>query len=361
MIAARSPLRISFGGGGTDLPAYYERFGGMVVSAAITPACHVSLTPTAGRGVMLQSRDFGVSVTVPSRPPMVLREPLSLPRAVLSWFGERDLFPHGVSITTRADVPPGSGLGSSSAMTVALVSAIASHVCLPLTPRMAAEIACQIEIDLLGRPIGRQDQYASALGGINTIAFSRGAVVVTPMALPPAARQALQDHLLLVSTRRTRDSANVLRGQRAASGGDGEVTRRLHRIKELAAAMATALLGSDLPAFGALLDESWQLKRGLAQGVSSTEIDRWYQIARDRGAYGGKIAGAGGGGFFLFCVPPDRRADVTRGLCAAGLAPLPFAFDDQGCTVRDEPDLTAARSRTRFAVKGPDHETANAR
>jgi D-glycero-alpha-D-manno-heptose-7-phosphate kinase len=361
MIVVRSPLRISFGGGGTDLPAYYERFGGMVVSAAITPACHVTLTPYAGTGVMLQSRDFGMAVTVPSRRPVVIREPLPLPRAVLSWFDERGLFPDGVRIAMRADVPPGSGLGSSSAMTVALVSAIASHVCLPLTPRMAAEIACEIEIDLLDRPIGRQDQYASALGGLNTITFSPDGVVVTPVPVPPSTRQALQGHLLLVSTRRTRDSATVLGAQRAASGSDGEVTRRLHRIKELAAAMAAAILARDLPEFGALLHESWELKRGLAHGVSTTEIDRWYQIARERGAYGGKIAGAGGGGFFLFCVPPDRRAEVISGLRAAGLAPLPFAFDNQGCTVCDDPVAGAGRSRTRIAVKGSAHETANLR
>ena len=125
--------------------------------------------------------------------------------------------------------------------------------------------------------------------------------------------------------------------------------------------MAAALLAGDLPEFGALLHESWQLKRGLAQGVSSTEIDRWYQIARERGAYGGKIAGAGGGGFFLFCVPPDRRADVILGLREAGLVPFPFAFDDQGCTVQRRSVVAAARSRTRITVKGPVHETANLR
>jgi D-glycero-alpha-D-manno-heptose-7-phosphate kinase len=361
MISVRSPLRISFGGGGTDLPAYYERFGGMVVSAAISPACHVSLASHAGAGVMLQSRDFAVSITVPSLRQVAIREPLSLPRAVLSWFAARGLCLDGVRIATRADVPPGSGLGSSSAMTVALVSAVAAHVSLPLTPRMAAEIACEIEIDLLGRPIGRQDQYASALGGLNTITFSPDGVVVTPLPVTLPARQALQDHLLLVSTCRTRDSAKVLRAQRAASGIDGEVTRRLHRIKELAAAMEAALLAGDLPEFGALLHESWQLKRGLAHGVSSTDIDRWYQIARERGAYGGKIAGAGGGGFFLFCVPPDRRSEVTLGLRGAGLAPLPFDFDDQGCTVRASGDSAVARSQTQIAVKGPMHETANFR
>jgi D-glycero-alpha-D-manno-heptose-7-phosphate kinase len=361
MIAVRSPLRISFGGGGTDLPVYYERFGGMVVSAAITPACHVSLAPTADAGATVESRDFRLAIRVPSQRKVGIRESLSLPRAVLSWFDERGRFPDGVRITTRADVPPGSGLGSSSAMTVALVSAVASHVSLPLTPRMAAEIACEIEIDLLGRPIGRQDQYASALGGLNTITFSSAGVVVTPLPMPRATRQALQDHLLLVSTCRTRDSSHVLRAQRAATGTDGEVTRRLHRIKELAAAMAAALLAGDLPEFGALLHESWQLKRGLAQGVSSTEIDHWYQIVRDRGAYGGKIAGAGGGGFFLFCVPPHRRADVILGLCEAGLVPFPFTFDDQGCTLNDDPVVAAARSRTRITVKGPVHERASLR
>jgi D-glycero-alpha-D-manno-heptose-7-phosphate kinase len=358
VITARSPLRISFGGGGTDLPAYYARFGGMVVSAAITPGCHVSVTPYAGSGVVIQSRDYDLTITVPSRQRVEIREPLSLPRAVLAWFAERDLFPSGVHISTRADVPPGSGLGSSSAMTVALVSALAHHVSLPVTPRMAAEIACEIEIDLLGRPIGRQDQYASALGGLNTLTFSPDGVTVTPLPLRPAARHLLQDHLILVSTRKTRDSASVLRAQCAASGIDGEVTRRLHRIKELAAAMKAALLAGDLPGFGTLLDESWQLKRGLTKGVSSAEIDRWYEIARDRGAYGGKIAGAGGGGFFLFCVPPDRRADVTAGLRAAGLAPFPFAFDDRGCVALDGPPDHARRSR--IAMKGPLYETANA-
>jgi D-glycero-alpha-D-manno-heptose-7-phosphate kinase len=120
-------------------------------------------------------------------------------------------------------------------------------------------------------------------------------------------------------------------------------------------------MAGDLPEFGALLHESWQLKRGLAQGVSSTEIDCWYQIARDRGAYGGKIAGAGGGGFFLFCVPPDHRADVSLGLREAGLVPLPFTFDDQGCVVSDAQVAGAVRFRTRIAMKGPAHETANVR
>lgn len=340
MIAARAPLRISFGGGGTDLPAYADRFGGMVLSAAIAPACHVRITPWLGDGVLIDSADYGCTLDVPSRSPVVIAEPLSLPRAVLAWFAGRDLLPSGIRLDLRADVPPGSGLGSSSAMAVAMTAALARHLALPLSPRRVAEIACEIEIDLLGRPIGRQDQYAAAFGGINTLVFAADGVAVDPLRLPPAVEHRLEAHLLLVSTRRTRDSASVLSAQRAATGTDGEVTRRLHRLKQLAAAMRAALLAADIPGFGALLDAGWQLKRGLAAGVSSCEIDRWYAAARESGAYGGKICGAGGGGFFLFCVPPRRRADLVTRLHREGLWAFPFTFDRGGVACDAAPHRT---------------------
>jgi D-glycero-alpha-D-manno-heptose-7-phosphate kinase len=356
MIATRAPLRISFGGGGTDLPAYYERFGGMVVSAAITPACHVSIVPRGGDGVVLDSRDFDLSVTVWPHRRVAIDEPLSLPRAVLSWFATRGHFPSGARIEMRADVPPGSGLGSSSAMAVGLISAIARYVGIPLSRRSIAEIACTVEIDLLRRPIGRQDQYAAALGGLNTLSFSRAGVTVSPMALSAAAERSLHDHLLLVSTRRTRDSATILTPQRVASSADGAVTARLHRLKRIAADMRVALLLGDLPTFGALLHQSWELKRGLSQGITSTEIDRWYAIARAAGAYGGKIAGAGGGGFFLFCVPPQHRLGVLADLRAEGLTPFPFAFDHDGCVTHD--DAGAPLPASHFQLKGAIHDAA---
>lgn len=356
MIVARAPLRISFGGGGTDLPAYYERFGGMVVSAAISPACHVALSRCGGSGAVLDSKDYGLTVVVPPDRHVPISEPLSLPRAVLAWFAARGLFPSGTRIEMRADVPPGSGLGSSSAMAVALAAAVARYVDVPLSRRTAAEIACAVEIDLLRRPIGRQDQYAAALGGLNTLTFARAGVTVSPMALSEAAERALRDHLVLVSTRRTRDSATVLSSQRAASGADGEVTRRLHRLKRIAADMRVALLLGDLPAFGSLLHQSWELKRGLARGVTSGDIDRWYAIARAAGAYGGKIAGAGGGGFFLFCVPPARRLAVLADLRAEGLMPFPFAFDHDGCVARDDTDVPV--SLVHAPLKGALHDAA---
>jgi D-glycero-alpha-D-manno-heptose-7-phosphate kinase len=244
-------------------------------------------------------------------------------------------------------------------MTVALVAAIARHVSLPLTQEMLAVIACEIEIDLMQRPIGRQDQYASAIGGINTLTFERTGVAIEPLALRPGLDELLLDHLLLVSTRRTRDSATVLRSQRAASATDSDVTLRLHRIKELATGMREALIHDDLVRFGALLDESWHFKRGLARGVSSPAIDRWYGIARQCGAYGGKITGAGGGGFFLFCVPPERRQHVIAGLHKAGLRPLSFTFDHVGCVVQDGASLSHFDSR--LSRKGNHYETANLR
>ncbi|MCC7022355.1 MAG: hypothetical protein IT338_05985 [Thermomicrobiales bacterium] len=358
MISARAPLRISFGGGGTDLPAYYERFGGMVVSSAIQAACHARVSEQPGRDIVVDSRDYQRAIVLPAGRPVTIREPLSLPRAVVAWFDAHGLRPEGVRIETWADVPPGSGLGSSSAMTAALVSALARHVCLPLKHRMIAEIACEIEIDLLGRPIGRQDQYAAAIGGINTLTFSATGVDVSPLCLSREFERSLQEHLLLVSTRKTRDSATVLSAQRKASATDREVIERLHRIKGLAVSMRDALVAGDLPAFGALLDDNWQLKRGLARGVTSPEIDRWYGIARHNGAYGGKIAGAGGGGFFLFCVPPERRTRVSRALEREGLTPSTIAFDHRGCIARDE--MIVRGARTRFSLKGTLHETASA-
>jgi D-glycero-alpha-D-manno-heptose-7-phosphate kinase len=337
MIAARAPLRISFGGGGTDLPAYYERFGGMVVSSAITAACHVQIKRHSGRGVAIVSHDYQQSIIVLCDKTITLAEPLSLPRAVLSWFAARGLRPSGITISMRADVPPGSGLGSSSAMTAALVAAIARTVGLPLRQQQIAEIACEVEIDLLQRPIGRQDQYAAAFGGLNTITFCRSGVDVRPLRLPGSIECSLQEHVLLFSTRRTRDSAGVLRVQREASRSDEEVIQRLHAIKRIAQSMTDALQAGCLPEFGRLLDESWQLKRGLASGVSSSQIDRWYALARQLGVYGGKIAGAGGGGFFLFVLPPERRQLVTRALQKEGLTPMSVAFDHHGCTSHMEP------------------------
>ncbi|MFT4041262.1 MAG: hypothetical protein QM692_23980 [Thermomicrobiales bacterium] len=339
MIVARAPLRLSFGGGGTDLPAYYEPFGGFVVSSAITAACHVQIEPRPGHSgdVLLRSRDYRRDVMIPSGAPVTLDEPLSLPRAALAWFAARGQRASGITITTASDVAPGSGLGSSSAMTVALLAALACHFHQPMSPRELAAAACEVEIDLLSRPIGRQDQYASALGGLNTLTFAASGVAAQPLALALAHERALQGSLLLFATGRTRDSASVLGAQRAASRSDAEVIARLHQLKGIAHEMAATLRAGDIAGFGALLDASWQLKRGLAAGVTSADIDHWYALACSLGAYGGKIAGAGGGGHLLLCAPPERRAAISAALQRAGLRPVGVIFDHGGALAT--PDL----------------------
>lgn len=336
MIVAHAPLRLSFGGGGTDLPAYYERYGGLVVSSAIGAACHVRLEQHPGNDVLLHSLDYRKSTIVPARQAISLEEPLSLPRAVLQWFEQVTHRPSGITITMEADVPPGSGIGSSSSMTVALVTAIARHLRIPMLKNEIAAAACEVEIDILGHPIGRQDQYASALGGLNMLAFSSGSVAAEPLNLPAGIERSLQDHLLLLSTQRTRNSASVLQEQRKASRSDNQVIARLHRIKSLAQRMGDALQEGDIAGFGGLLDESWQLKRKLATGVTSADIDRWYAMAQELGAYGGKIAGAGGGGFLLLCVPVTSRSTISQVLQGEGLKPLEVTFDHKGCRTGKE-------------------------
>jgi D-glycero-alpha-D-manno-heptose-7-phosphate kinase len=357
MIVAHAPLRISFGGGGTDLPAYYERHGGLVLSTAVDAACHVQVRTGAGPEIVLESLDYRRTVILRPDQPIGTAEPLSLPRAVIAWFLAHDRRPAGMRITMRADVAPGSGLGSSSAMAAALVAGIGRYMGLPLTKREIAEIACEVEIDILGRPIGRQDHYAATYGGLNVLTFTREGVGIAPAPVAEEVVRSLERHTVLISTRRTRDSATVLRSQSAASASDGAVVEALHRIKGFAMAMCDALAKGDVPGFGALLDESWRIKRGLAKGVTSEAIDRWYAIARAEGAYGGKIAGAGGGGHFIFCVPPGRQDRVIAALSAEGLQAVPVAFDTRGCVAYG--DLVDFQPSPRRALKGRTHAFAH--
>lgn len=340
-IVARAPVRLSFGGGGTDLPAYYARHGGFVVSAAIARYAVVVASPSPDEGIGVNSADYRAWRRWPAGVVPDLGEPLPLPRAALAWFAEQGLLPNGVDLFLAAEVPPGSGLGSSGAMAVAVCRALAAFAGVPDSPAAAAELACEIEIGRLGRPIGKQDQYAAAFGGLNAITFARDGVQVEPLALPPGVSAALEARLLLCWTGRCRDSASILTEQNAATGRDADLTRRLHRMKALAGDMRAALERSDLDGFGTLLDEGWRLKRGVHRAISSDAIDRWYALARDAGALGGKIAGAGGGGFLLLYVPPAARAAVVEVLSAEGLAPLAFAIDDGGATVAAIPDGAA--------------------
>lgn len=351
MVIVRAPVRISFGGGGTDLEAYYARFGGLVVSAAITRYSYVVARPSANGGVSFHSGDYHLRERyLPGALPPV-SEPLALPKAAVEAFWSHGIRDAGVDLYTASEVPPGSGLGSSSAMAVALSAALAAYTRAPRDPRTVADHACRLEIERLGMPIGKQDQYASAFGGLNSIEFTATGVRVEPLRLPEDTLAALSSRLLLFSTGRTRDSAAILHQQRTDSASNAAVIESLHSIKALALAMRSALVAADLDSFGHLLHRAWQHKRDLSSKVSSPAIDAWYAAARDAGALGGKITGAGGGGFLLLYCPLARRRDVRETLVGMGLREMPFSFDFTGVT---QIDVAAARAIPALASLWPD-------
>ena len=333
MIVVRAPVRISFGGGGTDLAAYYAAFGGFVVSAAITRYCYVVASEPGDGRITINSADyrswesFGRGVTPPVEGTLVL------PKAAIESFADRELRDTGIDLFLASEVPPGTGLGSSSAMAVALVRSLATYVGLPLDATEVAERACALEIERLDMPIGKQDQYASAFGGLNAIEFSTRGVTVRPLELAPGVAAALGSRLLLFSTGQSRDSAGILREQRAHTSTKPMVIGSLHRLKALAHEMCEALVDEDLDGFGRLLDQGWQEKRRLSGKISTPVIDIWYQAAREAGALGGKLTGAGGGGFLLLYCPPSRQAVVRTVMAGLGLCELPFDFDYTGVQV----------------------------
>jgi D-glycero-alpha-D-manno-heptose-7-phosphate kinase len=332
MIEVRAPVRISFGGGGTDLAAYYARHGGLVVSAAITRYSRVVAAPAADNGYAIASADYGAAERFPAGDPPPVEGALSLPKAAIELFAPA-LRGRGVGLSLSAEAPPGSGLGSSSAMAVALVAALGAYTGADLDKVRVAEAACRLEIERLAQPIGRQDQYASAFGGINTITFGAEGVRVEPLALASGVAEALSERLLLFFTGRQREAATILRQQQADSGAKARVVESLHHIKQLALEMRAALLEGDLSGFGALLDRGWQEKRRLSGRISSPEIDGWYAAARATGAAGGKIAGAGGGGFLLLFCEPERQPALRAAMRERGLRELPFDFDHAGVQV----------------------------
>lgn len=329
----RSPVRISFGGGGTDLEAYYGRYGGFVVSAAIARYAYVAVREPGDRTIRISSADYRVWESYARGEIPTVAGPLILPKAAVASLAGSGLRERGADIFTASEVPPGTGLGSSSAMAAALVQALHAYLGQPQDPASLAENACMLEIERLDMPIGKQDQYASAFGGLNAITFSGNRVEVVPLRMPADAIAALNARLLLFSTGTSRDSANILREQRNDTTQKPMVTGVLHHIKSLALQMREALEAEDLDGFAQLLHESWEQKRQLSGRVSSGAIDGWYEMARAAGALGGKITGAGGGGFLLLYCPRERQVALRAVMAAQGLQEMPFEFDFEGTRV----------------------------
>jgi D-glycero-alpha-D-manno-heptose-7-phosphate kinase len=330
MLIARAPVRISFAGGGTDLEAYYREHGGLVVSTTIDKYFYVFANLNGTESVQITSSDYRTFFRQRRGQPILWDGDLSLPRAFLHEFG----LDAGISLFLASEVPPGTGLGSSSTVSVALAKALGALCGLNLGNSQLAELASYVEIDKLGMPIGRQDQYAAAFGGLNAIHFDRDGVRVEPLHLKPEIERALERRMLLFFTGASRSASSILKDQQAASRqSDGEVVAALHQIKVMASQTIELFRAGDLGGFGALLHEMWQAKKRLARGISNPKIDEWYELARAEGAIGGKLAGAGGGGFLmLYCEEPRQEA-VTAALEAQGLVRMDFHFERGGAVV----------------------------
>ena len=332
MLITRSPVRISFGGGGTDLPAYYEQFGGAVLSTAINKYFYTVLRKRGDGKVQVISSDLRTLETWENIAAMTFeRSGLEIPLAVVKEVGRNV----SVDLFLASEIPPGTGLGSSASVCVNVLKALAAYLHLPLSKYELAERAFHIARNVLGNPVGKQDEYGAVFGGLNYIRFGRdGTVTVEPLELEPALLGELEENLMLFFTGATHQSQTILQEQEKSTREDrGRALDSLHTIAALAERMRSTLEEGDLHTFGALLDEGWQAKKQISGRISSDQIDNLYRIAKENGAVGGKITGAGGGGFMLlYCERPQQEA-VRQGLAAAGAREMTFQFDSKGAQV----------------------------
>ncbi len=323
MIITRSPLRITFGGGGTDLPSYYERHGGFLIAAAIDKYVYVTVMRPFTPGIFLKYSQLEHVDRVEDVQHRIIRAALQ----------QLAFKTPQIEITTLADIPAGTGLGSSGSFTTALLKALHAHRRRLLHPDELAALACGIEIDTLGEPVGKQDQYIAAYGGVTCFTFDPdGGVEAEPLPIPVSALFNLEDNLLLFFTGFSRSAGSILAEQKARSeGGDADMLQNLHEVKALGHRARDLLVAGDTAAFGALMDEQWQHKKRRSGAMSNPRIDEWYELGRRNGALGGKLVGAGGGGFLLFYAEEHRR--LREAMTKAGLEEVRFRFDFEGTKV----------------------------
>jgi D-glycero-alpha-D-manno-heptose-7-phosphate kinase len=330
MLLARAPVRISLAGGGTDLSAYYDKCGGCVLSTTIDKYFYTFLTVNRDDDIQITSSDYRTFYRHDGDGLPLWEGALRLPKAILHHFG----ISRGVSMFLASEIPPGTGLGSSSAVAVSVIKAVAIACGLHLSRRELAELACYIEIEKLGMPIGKQDQYAAAFGGINFVTFTQDHVKVEPLRVSPETRRRLEQRLLLFYTGAARDSASILGEQQKASARDDPaVVAALNAVKEMAHQAKACLEQGAVHRIGELLHQNWEQKKRFASGVSNPTIDECYELARASGAAGGKITGAGGGGFLMLYCEPEYQPAVTECLETKGLKRMDFHFEHGGAKV----------------------------
>ena len=332
MLIVRSPVRISFGGGGSDLPSYYERFGGAVLSAAINKHFYTVLEKRSDGKIQIISADLRTVETWQDIARMDVRgNALEIPLAVLKEFG-RDV---SANLFLASEIPPGTGLGSSASVCVNLLKTLSSYCHVVQSKYELAERAFHVARHILGRPIGKQDEYASAFGGLNFISFHPdGTTLVEPLCLESEIVRELQSSLLLFFTGSSHHSWTILEEQEESTRKDRSVTvEYLHEIRNLAESMKSALIRGELRDFGLLLHEGWEIKKRLSFKISSVRINELYETAVQNGAIGGKITGAGGGGFLLLFCQQGQQQKVRDALVAQGAREMGFEFDFQGAQV----------------------------
>ncbi|MBK7863807.1 MAG: galactokinase [Archangiaceae bacterium] len=323
MIIGRSPLRISIGGGGTDLPSYYLEHGGFCISAAIDKYVFVSMQRTTVNEMLLRYSQIERVSKVEEIKHPIIREAL-----LMTGIAEPN-----IEITSMADIPAGTGLGSSGSFTTCLLRVLHQYKRHFIHPRELAEAACHIELERLKDPIGKQDQYIAAFGGVTVFDFKRdGQVEARPLAASEDTLAQLEDNLLLFATGYSRSAGSILKEQDSKTKGkDAGMVANLHYVKELGQRILEHLERGEIAKFGELMHEHWLHKKKRSASMSNPDIDRWYQLGLDNGALGGKLIGAGGGGFLLFYT--EQKGRLRRAMAEAGLHEVVFAFDFQGTKI----------------------------
>jgi D-glycero-alpha-D-manno-heptose-7-phosphate kinase len=323
MIIARSPLRITLGGGATDLPSYYREHEGFVIAAAIDKYVYVTAMRPFSPGIFLKYSQLEHVQAPRDVQHPIIREALLM----------LDLKTPQIEITTLADIPAGTGLGSSGSFTTALLKALYAHRRHLLHPSELAELACHIEIDRLGEPIGKQDQYIAAYGGITCFNFNRDdSVTAEPLKVGMDTLFDLEDNLLLFFTGFSRSAGSILQDQKVKTiQQNQEMLKNLHHVKELGLRSKEALLNAKPEVLGELMHEHWEQKKRRSGGMSNQQIDQWYELALKNGAVGGKLVGAGGGGYLMFYA--SDRNKLRRTMAHAGLQEVRFRFDFEGTKI----------------------------
>ena len=332
-VRARAPLRLGLAGGGTDLPFYAEAFGGAVLNATIDRYAFASIRPRDDAQVVFDACDLDREESHPAAP-VLPASTLLLHRGVYERM-VREFnagAPLAISVTTSVDAPMGSGLGSSSALVVALIEAYCAYLDCPLGRYEVARLAFEIERVELGLAGGQQDQYAAAFGGINFIEFLQGGrVIVNPLRFASAVVNELESSLVLCFSGRSRLSDSIIRDQTGRlSAGSTEALEAMHQLREDAVAMKQAVLHGDIGAIAAVLERSWLAKKRTAASVSTAQIEALEVLARANGAMGAKVSGAGGGGFMMFVVPTERRYRLIAALNEAGAQAYPVKLTERG-------------------------------